>query len=198
MQRYFNCRVRGCVRERGYHECGYILLLLLLLYTTERDVSGAAARVTITAAGRSGFRGFFSNPTRERGNYIIRGPVVFAVIFNIIILTPCFGFLSRLRALCKTRLRKTRGVTHSDCFRRSVKFTRRTYCIYRPRAVCTGRYIKFIVRYMFMDVGFGDLRAKSSRPNIIIHIGRYLYIPPYLPVKFENVLEHGRAADGIS
>lgn len=40
------------------------------------------------------------------------------------------------------------------------------------RAVCNGRcYVKFIVRYVFilLDVGFGDLRTKSSRPNIITY-----------------------------
>jgi len=54
------------------------------------------------------------------------------------------------------------------------------------------RYIKFIVRYM--DVGFGDLRTKSSRPNIIIyHIGTHTTV-----VEFENVLRHGCVANGMS
>lgn len=81
MQRYFNCRVRECVRGRGYRECGYASLLLLYLYTgtTERDVSGAAARVTAT--WRSGFRGFFSLILHESGNYLCSTDVLFLRLF---------------------------------------------------------------------------------------------------------------------
>jgi len=163
---------RGCVRGRGYRECGYILLLLLLW----RDVSGAAGRVTvITAAGRSGFRGFFSSTIlHERGDH---GRVVFAVDFFS---TPRFGFLSRLRcALCKTRLRKTHS--HSDLLQ--VKCSRRMYCVHADRAVCNGRrYIKFSGRYNNLDVWF--LRTKSSSTTI--------YRCPTTVVEFENVLKKTR------
>jgi len=48
------------------------IIIIIIMYTTERDVSGAAVRVTATAVGRSGFRAFFSPILRERGNYNTR------------------------------------------------------------------------------------------------------------------------------
>lgn len=88
-----------------------IIIIIIFIYipTTERDVSGAAARVTAT--WRSGFRGFFSLILRERGNYLrtccFCGCLFFVAALRIFIATPC--------ALCKIRLRKTRGYTHLNC-----------------------------------------------------------------------------------
>jgi hypothetical protein len=105
MQRYFNCRlrIRGCVRRRGYRECGYMLLLLYFFIQPSVMCPGRQLGLPQPLCGDRAFA-VFSLILRERGNYSLYGHVVFAVVY----FSPLrFGFVPRLRALCKNRLRKT-------------------------------------------------------------------------------------------
>jgi len=201
MQRYFNCRVRGCVRGRGYRECGYTSLLLLLhlyicIYDAERDVSGAAARVTAT--WRSGFRGFFffSNSPRE-------GQLPTDVLFLRLFIFRCRAsdfYRYSPCALCKNRLRKTRGYTHLWTGGAAATAVQEV-----GEAIGTGVRLTSIAMYFIMwyvrvwtyNLVTCELRRFANKIlvaefNIVMMCTD---LSPRLPdcVKFENVLKHAGA-----